>query len=44
MKTDTLNNILADYGFTSVLDGACETQAERFLTAATSSHSSRPDT
>jgi hypothetical protein len=28
MNTETLNNILADYGFSSVLDGACETQAE----------------
>lgn len=25
---DALNNILADYGFPSVLDGACETQAD----------------
>jgi hypothetical protein len=28
MQTDTLNNLLADYGFPSVLDGACETQSE----------------
>lgn len=25
---DALNTILADYGFPSVLDGACETQAD----------------